>query len=76
MHSHWRNEAKRVINEVLQQTNGQSERDIKKALCEAYPFGVRKYHPYKIWLDEIARQRGIKKKKKSKSYYTQLEMQF
>lgn len=32
------------------------------ALREAYPFGERKYHPYKIWLDEIARQLGRKPK--------------
>jgi len=25
---------------------------IKKVLQDAYPFGVRQYHPYKIWLDE------------------------
>lgn len=25
---------------------------IKKVLRGAYPFGVRQYHPYKIWLDE------------------------
>jgi len=24
-----------------------------KKISEAYPFGERKYHPYKIWLDEV-----------------------
>ena len=32
----------------------------RKALREAYPAGERKYHPYKVWLDEIARQTGRK----------------
>jgi hypothetical protein len=30
-------------------------------LFDAYPFGERKYTPYKIWLDEIKRQVGTKK---------------
>jgi hypothetical protein len=30
---------------------------IHAALLAAYPFGERKYHPYKIWLSEIRRQR-------------------
>lgn len=28
------------------------EADKKKAIDAAYPFYERKYHPYKIWLDE------------------------
>jgi hypothetical protein len=39
---------------------GKSDAEVKKALFDAYPFGERKYHPYKIWLDEIARQMGKK----------------
>ena len=40
---------------------GKAEKEIKKALREAYPFGERKYHPYKIWLDEIKVQMGKRK---------------
>ena len=32
----------------------------RRALKDAYPFGERRYAPYKIWLDEIARQKGKK----------------
>ena len=32
----------------------------RKELKDAYPFGPRQYHPYKIWLDEIGRQLGTK----------------
>lgn len=32
----------------------------RKALRDAYPAGPRAHHPYKIWLDEIARQTGRK----------------
>lgn len=33
---------------------------LRKALCEAYPFGQKAYHPYKIWCDEIKFQLGLK----------------
>ncbi len=25
----------------------------RKAISDAYPFGPRQYHPYKIWLSEV-----------------------
>lgn len=53
----WRDRARPIIAQVLRETAGNSETEIKKALFEAYPFGPREYHPYKIWLDEIKRQR-------------------
>lgn len=59
----WRASAKPIIAEVLKQTIGKSEKDIREALKEAYPWGVRQYHPYKVWLDEIKVQRGLKRKK-------------
>lgn len=36
---------------------------LREKLREAFPWGERKYHPYKIWLDEIAYQLGTKKAK-------------
>ena len=59
--SKWRDRARPIIAKVLAETKGQSEPEIRKALKDAYPFGERKYHPYKIWLHEIAVQRGKKK---------------
>lgn len=63
----WRDTARPIITKVLQETNGQDEKVIKKALYNAYPFGERRYHPYKVWLDEIRVQQhkrkfGIKNK--------------
>lgn len=58
--SHWRNAAAPIIPEVIAQHRGEDENKIRLALREAYPFGQRKYHPYKIWLDEIGRQLGTK----------------
>jgi len=57
----WRDAAAPIIAAVLQETSGQPEKLIRKCLYEAYPFGERNYHPYKIWLDEIRRQRGLRK---------------
>ena len=56
----WRAQATPIIERVLKETEGKPEHDIRVALYEAYPFGPRKHHPYKIWLDEIKRQRGEK----------------
>lgn len=58
MRSSWREYARPIIQAVLRETAGQSEREIRKALIEAYPFGERAMHPYKMWLKEIAVQRG------------------
>lgn len=63
MTSSWREYAKPIIAKVLAENKGKSEKEIRKALHDAYPFGEREYHPYKIWLDECAVQLGTKKKK-------------
>lgn len=55
----WRDYAAPIIARVLKETAGQDEKAVRKALREAYPFGERANHPYKIWCDEVRRQRGI-----------------
>lgn len=61
MSKSWRDYARPIVKQVLEDTAGQDEKVIRKALKDAYPFGERKYHPYKIWLDEIKVQRGERK---------------
>jgi hypothetical protein len=56
----WRDHATPIIRRVLEETKGQTEKEIRRALQKAYPYGVRRHHPYKIWLDEIQRQLGKK----------------
>ncbi len=58
--SHWRRQAREVIKKVLDDTKGADSAAIRKAISEAYPFGERRYHPYKIWLDEVKIQTGKK----------------
>ena len=60
----WRDYARPIIVEVLKETAGNTEKEIKKALREAYPWGERAMHPYKIWCDEIKRQRKLNKQNK------------
>jgi hypothetical protein len=57
----WRDAARPIIRQVLAANKGKDEKEIRKALREAYPFGARQYHPYKIWLDEIKVQMGKRK---------------
>jgi hypothetical protein len=56
----WRDQARPIIARVLEATRGEPEKAIRQALLDAYPWGERAHHPYKIWCDEIRRQRGRK----------------
>jgi hypothetical protein len=51
--SYWRDRANPIIVGIVKEHNNTDSKELRKALYEAYPFGERKYHPYKIWLDEI-----------------------
>ncbi len=63
----WRDKFRPVISRVLKEHEGQSDAEIRKALREAWPKGEpRAYWPYRVWLDEIARQRGRKPPTKRK----------
>jgi hypothetical protein len=55
----WRDYAAPIIHRVLRETAGKSEKEIKAALRDAFPWSGLSW-PYKIWLDEIKRQRGLK----------------
>jgi len=57
----WREHARPIIAKVLADNKDKTEKEIKKSLQNAYPYGERALHPYKIWCDEIKRQRGFKK---------------
>jgi len=58
--SYWRNIATPIIADVLRIHAGATEKELRKALRDAYPFAGRDHHPYKIWCDEIKAQRGLK----------------
>lgn len=54
--SHWRRRARTVITKVISEVGPKDLKKLKRAISAAYPFGVRKMHPYKIWLDEVRLQ--------------------
>ncbi len=61
MHSYWRQQCAPIVARVLAENAGKSEAEVRAALRDAYPFGPRLYHPYRIWLDEISIQMGRRK---------------
>lgn len=63
----WRDYARPIIAKVLEVNKNADERATRKALKAAYPFGERKYHPYKIWLSEIQVQLNKKTLGKKKN---------
>lgn len=54
--SYWRNRAAPIIAGVIAAVGTDDATALRKALHDAYPFGERSMHPYKIWRDEIRRQ--------------------
>jgi len=57
----WREHARPIIAKVLADNKGKTDKEIRVALRNAYPYGERAMHPYKIWCDEIKVQRNQKK---------------
>lgn len=60
MRESWRDQVRPLIAQILEQCEGMDMKAKRKALREGFPFGERKYHPYKIWLDECKVQLKLK----------------
>jgi hypothetical protein len=56
----WRDKACPIIAAVIAEVGTDDLPRLRRALREAFPFGAREYHPYKIWCDEIRVQLGTK----------------
>lgn len=54
--STWRNAAAPIIARVIEQVGTDDMPALRRALRDAYPWGERRMHPYRIWCDEIRRQ--------------------
>lgn len=52
--SRWRLESRRICDEILVEAKAGdwTIKDVNTAIRARYPFGVREYTPYKIWLEE------------------------
>lgn len=62
--SYWRDKSLEIIREVLEECKDADEATKRRRLREAYPFGERSMHPYKIWCDEVNRALGKKSGKR------------
>ena len=51
MTSYRRRIAAPIITDVLREMGGKPEYEIRAALLNAYPFGLRRHHPYRVWRD-------------------------
>jgi hypothetical protein len=56
--SNWREISRAVIQEVKDANPGATREELGRLCSKAYPFGIRKHHPYKIWCDEVNKQIG------------------
>jgi hypothetical protein len=68
----WREQCSPVIYDTIRANEGKPEKEIRAALRAVYPFGARKYHPYKVWCDEVRKQ--LKKPKKTTKETTQIPL--
>jgi hypothetical protein len=57
----WRQVASPIIKRVIAECGTGDMKLLRQKLRQAYPFGERKYHPYKIWCDEVRSQLGLKR---------------
>lgn len=71
--SRWREHARNVIRDTLAGLSANADDKIKRAaLRDAYPFGPREHHPYKIWCDEV--RRVLKPKCKAGTLHIAVEL--
>ena len=63
----WRQIAAPIIAGIISKVGTSDMKKLRAALRDAYPFGERQYHSYKIWCDEVRRQLGLKPKAKNRA---------
>lgn len=49
----WKTHSAVVIQRVIDANPTATTDELKKLVSDAYPFGERKYHPYKQWLKAV-----------------------
>lgn len=54
--SSWRVASRPHIRKAIEDNRGKPIEDIRRAISAAYPFGVRRHHPYTMWLKEVHAQ--------------------
>jgi hypothetical protein len=54
--SYWRRHARAAIEAALRsgRAKGLDGKELEQHVSDAYPFGVRQHHPYRVWLNEFS----------------------
>jgi len=55
----WRDDSQAVIARVKRNNPHATTEELKKLLYDAYPFGERKYWPYKVWCQCVRETLGL-----------------
>lgn len=66
----WREHCAPIIAQVIAEHPDEDVKTIRKALLEAYPYGQKAMHPYRIWCSEIRKQLGLRTKKELETKIT------
>lgn len=69
--SRWRIESRRIIHQVIednvlgpvQTLPHEDVLELRAKLREAYPFGEKKFYPYRIWCEEVRHALGFEVRK-------------
>lgn len=56
MRKTWRQHCAPIIASVIAENKGLNNKELRAKIREAYPYGERAMHPYKIWCDEVKKQ--------------------
>ena len=49
----WRDHANSVLAALWEQAAEESRAPTKQEIYDAYPYGMREYTPYKVWLEQV-----------------------
>ena len=60
-----RDKARPIIAGVIRDVGTSDMKRLREALRDAFPWGPREHHPYKIWLSEIRYQLGLSERKRT-----------
>jgi len=64
--SHWRDACRPIIARVIAKNPNADEKELRRLISLAYPFGERARYPYKVFLSEVKLQLGKSKRMWSK----------
>lgn len=62
----WRSHAAEIISKIIgarvpRRMSAEELKSLRKEISDAYPFGQRAMHPYKIWCSEVKNQLKLPK---------------